>query len=299
MSKNVVYVCAGHGGKDNGAVAYGMREDEITLVMAKACEKELKRHGVEVIMGRTTDVELTFEQEVAPANEKKAAIAIFPHVNASKNHTAYGAEVFYYPGSEKGKKLAELCLKHIGEIGQNINRGVKEGTFYVLKYTDMPAILPEAFFIDNDKDNDIGDTKAEQEAFGVAYAKSALEYLGIKYIPLESVKKPVEAPKKEKGISVLDWQKAAIKDGFRFPKYGADGLWGAECELIARQAVVMWRSSYIYKNLTKLVQSYLGIKADGLCGEDTDEAISKWQKKNGLTADGAVGINSWKKMLGV
>lgn len=264
--------------------------------MAKACEKELKRHGVEVIMGRTADVELTFEQEVAPANEKKAVIAIFPHVNAGGGD---GAEVFYYPGSANGKKLATLCLKYIGEIGQNINRGIKERAFYVLKYTNMPAILPEAFFIDNDKDNDIGDTKAEQEAFGVAYAKAALEYLGIKYIPLENVKQPVEAPKKEKRISVLEWQKAAIKDGFRFPKYGADGLWGAECELIARQAVVMWRSSYIYKNLTKLVQSYLGIKADGLCGEETDEAISKWQKKNGLTADGAVGIKSWKKMLGV
>lgn len=295
MAKKV-YICAGHGGKDNGAVAFGMREDEITLVMAKACEAELKRHGVEVIMGRTEDVYLEFEEEVAPANAKGADIAIFPHVNAGGGD---GAEVFYYPESEKGKKLATLCLKYIAELGQNVDRGIKEGTFYVLKYTYMPAILPEAFFIDNDKDNDIGDTKAEQEAFGAAYAKAALEYLGIEYKPKESVKKPVEEPKKAKRISVQGWQNAAIKDGFRFPKYGADGLWGSECEMVARQAVVMWRSTFLYKNLTKLVQSYLGIKADGLCGEQTDKAIAAWQRKNGLTADGAVGIKSWKKMLGV
>lgn len=291
-----VYICAGHGGKDPGAVAYGMKEKDITLAMAKACEAELKRHGVKVVMGRTSDIELTFEQEVAGANANNVDIAIFPHVNAGGGD---GAEVYYYPGSANGKKLASLCLKHIGEIGQNTNRGIKEGTFYVLKYTNMPAILPEAFFIDNDKDNDIGDTKAEQEAFGVAYAKAALEYLGIPYKPTESVKQPVESTKKEKRISVLDWQKAAIKDGFRFPKYGADGYWGAECEGVAKQAVVMERTNYLYKNLTKLVQEFLGIKADGLCGPNTDKAITNWQRANGLTADGAVGIKSWKKMLGV
>lgn len=45
----------------------------------------------------------------------------------------------------------------------------------------MTAVLFESFFVDNDKDNNIGDTVAEQRAFGVAYAKAILEYLGITY----------------------------------------------------------------------------------------------------------------------
>lgn len=45
----------------------------------------------------------------------------------------------------------------------------------------MVAILCECAFIDNDKDNDILDTVAEQKAFGVAYAKAILRYLGIAY----------------------------------------------------------------------------------------------------------------------
>jgi N-acetylmuramoyl-L-alanine amidase len=45
----------------------------------------------------------------------------------------------------------------------------------------MTAILCECAFIDNDRDNDIIDTVAEQKAFGVAYAKAILEYLGITY----------------------------------------------------------------------------------------------------------------------
>ena len=45
----------------------------------------------------------------------------------------------------------------------------------------MTAVLCECAFIDNDTDNDIIDTTAEQRAFGVAYAKAILEYLGIDY----------------------------------------------------------------------------------------------------------------------
>lgn len=99
--------------------------------------------------------------------------------------------------------------------------------------------------------------------------------------------------------TVLEWQKAAIADGFAFPKYGADGKWGSECENVAKKAVVKKRSTYTYKNITKIVQKVVGVEVDGLCGPATDAAIRKYQSENGLTADGAVGINTWKKILGV
>lgn len=104
---------------------------------------------------------------------------------------------------------------------------------------------------------------------------------------------------KEYTPTVKEWQKAAIADGFTFPKYGADGIWGAECEAVAKKAVVKKRSTYMYKNLTKIVQKVVGVEADGLCGTATNKAIKEWQKKNGLTADGCVGIKTWKKILEV
>lgn len=39
--------------------------------------------------------------------------------------------------------------------------------------------------------------------------------------------------------------------------------------------------------------------ADGDFGSATDEAVRKYQKKNGLTVDGIVGKNTWNKLLGV
>jgi N-acetylmuramoyl-L-alanine amidase len=55
----------------------------------------------------------------------------------------------------------------------------------------------------------------------------------------------------------------------------------------------------VNKNLTKIVQKVVGVDADGLCGSITREAIMAYQKAHGLTADGEVGINTWKKILGV
>ena len=99
--------------------------------------------------------------------------------------------------------------------------------------------------------------------------------------------------------TVKEWQKAAIADGFKFPKYGADGKWGAECASVAQKAIVKKRVFYTNKNLTRIVQKVVGVEVDGKCGNDTKNAIIAYQRKNGLTADGAVGLNTWKKILGV
>lgn len=101
-------------------------------------------------------------------------------------------------------------------------------------------------------------------------------------------------------VTVLEWQKAAIKDGFKFPKYGADGKWGAECESVAKKAVVKKQIiGYKYPELTKIVQKVVGVTVDGKCGSKTKTAIKTYQKQNGLTADGCVGLKTWKKILGI
>lgn len=99
--------------------------------------------------------------------------------------------------------------------------------------------------------------------------------------------------------TVLEWQKAAVKDGFDFPRFGTDGKWGSECTSVAKKAIVKKRLTYTNKNLTKIVQKVVGVTADGLCGANTQKAIIAYQKAHNLEADGCVGLNTWKAMLGI
>lgn len=108
-----------------------------------------------------------------------------------------------------------------------------------------------------------------------------------------------EPVSKPAACTVKEWQLAAIADGFKFPKYGADGKWGAECASVATKAVVKKRLVYTHKNLTRIIQKAVGTTVDGKFGNNTEKAVIAYQKKHGLTADGKVGINTWKKLLGV
>lgn len=115
---------------------------------------------------------------------------------------------------------------------------------------------------------------------------------------IEYIAEQVKPQEEKPSVTVLEWQKAAIADGFKLAS-GADGKWGKECEAVAKQAICKRRTTYKYKNLTKLVQKAVGVKVDGKFGKDTEAAVIKWQKLMGLTADGCVGLNSWKRILGV
>ena len=115
------------------------------------------------------------------------------------------------------------------------------------------------------------------------------------YDKSEVTSKPV-VNSASKNAKVLEFQRAAVADKFSME---IDGIWGPECVKIAKQAIVKYRLFYKYKNLTKIVQNAVGVKADGLCGPSTSAAIKKYQVANGLIADGQVGLNTWKKILGV
>lgn len=178
VKEPTVFLSAGHGGSDPGAVGNGLKEEDINLQILKACKTELERHGVKVIASRLKDEDDPVQDEVKEANKSGADVAVSFHTNAGGGD---GSEAFAYTSSKKGMKLAALGEKYVKELGQN-SRGVKSGDhLYFIKNTTMPAVLFECFFVDNAKDKKIGDTVAEQKKFGVAYAKAILEYLGIDY----------------------------------------------------------------------------------------------------------------------
>ena len=217
-----VFLSAGHGGSDPGAVAFGMKEKDINLKVLLYCREELMRHGVDVAYSRIRDENDRKEEEVREANASGASLAVSFHVNAGRGD---GFEVYYHTQSSGDKKIALLCEKYVKQLGQN-SRGIKSGNhLYFVNSTKMPCCLVESFFIDNDRDNDIGDTDAELQAFGTAYAKAILEYYGITY-------KAVNDLTKEDVIKIIkEYEAAKAKE--------APGAWSAESFAKAKAAGIM------------------------------------------------------------
>ena len=180
-----VYVSAGHGGSDPGAVANGLKEKDVNLVIAMACGEELQRHGVEVKMSRTTDISRTSTQDITECNAFAPDLAVDIHNNAGGGD---GAEIYHHYGGGKGKTLAVNILNEMVAMGQN-SRGAKtkknsagRDYYYFIREIAAPSVVIECTFLDNKTDVQIVDTEAEQKTMGVAIAKGILKTLGIAWI---------------------------------------------------------------------------------------------------------------------
>lgn len=191
---------------------------------------------------------------------------------------AVGDQIFFYTTDKKGIRHTGIVVRlddnHVYTIEGN-SRPTGE------YYTHGGAVLEHSYL------------RVDDEIAGYGRPDYSI-------VPVEDDKEP-EA--QEYVPTVLEWQKAAMEDGFDFPQYGADGKWGKECESVAKKAVVKKQViGYKYPNLTKIVQrvvGFTGIEIDGKCGRATRDAIKAYQKAHGLTVDGCVGLNTWKVMLNI
>lgn len=177
-----VFIGVGHGGSDPGAVANGVKEEDLNLEIAKACRDVLKSYGVSVKMSRTKDENDTVSEEIKECNAYSPDLAVDIHNNAGGGD---GAEVYYHYGGGTGKVLANNILAEIVKIGQN-SRGAKirknsKGKDYYgfIRQTSCPAVIVECAFVDNAGDLKILSSKAKRKKMGQAIAKGILKTLGV------------------------------------------------------------------------------------------------------------------------
>ncbi len=88
----------GHGGSDLGAVGNNTKivEKDITLkLVGKLRQRILNKLGLNVVMTREKDAEVSLNSRVSIANNRKAQLFISIHVNSSFRKSARGSETFY------------------------------------------------------------------------------------------------------------------------------------------------------------------------------------------------------------
>lgn len=155
----LVVLDAGHGGNDPGTIGGGFVEKTLTLRTAKMLKNELELLGFRVRLTRGRDCFLSLPKRALIANQLKDQKPLFVsvHYNSAPHGKANGTEVFYYPSKQRtrreaSKLLARDILHSLVENFGGKSRGVKEGDFHVIRETQVPAVLVEVCFLNNDID---------------------------------------------------------------------------------------------------------------------------------------------------
>jgi len=147
-SPTTVVIDAGHGGYDRGGIP-GQRvsEKDMTLDVARRLKSVLAASGYRVVMTRDSDVFVPLGTRCAIANSNRDAIFVSVHFNSATRRGASGIETYFY--NRDSLSLASAIHHYVAGGAPSSNRGVRRRGYYVLRRTNMPAVLVECGFLTN------------------------------------------------------------------------------------------------------------------------------------------------------
>ncbi|MEZ0482663.1 N-acetylmuramoyl-L-alanine amidase [Planococcus sp. SSTMD024] len=241
-------------------------EFDTNFIIAKGAVDLLRKEGFTVLFPQQDKRRMTLKERVAYANAHDADLMIDVHSNASASRTATGAAAFYWYNSAAGKKAADIFAKHIKANGlptwsggTYASQATGWSSFYMLKYSKMPAVLTESFFFTtrSDLENYLLNPRVQKVLMKI-HANIALEFFGKKALDtaLDSV--------------VLPDGREVVKIGSR----GAD---------VKYAQIVLGRHGF-------------ETDIDSIFGKDTDKQTKAFQRAQGLVDDGIIGAATWAEL---
>lgn len=178
-----IFIDQGHnpvGSFNSGAVGNGLYESDITyrvgiylqnlLISDSRFEVRVSRPEPDTVLGTNNTTSLA--ERVRMANDWPANYFISIHCNANPNPAVNGTEVYIYQYLTQAEWLAEHVMDGITQTVGTRDNGIRENpSLYVLRNTNMPAILVELAYLTNTSDAQKLRDNEYQFAYGI--------YLGI------------------------------------------------------------------------------------------------------------------------
>lgn len=165
-SSFTVVLDAGHGGEDGGAgSADGIVEKDLNLALTLQLGEMLQANGIRVIYTRKTDTllydknadyqgrkkVLDMAERLRIAQEAGDCIFVSIHMNTHPLTSCKGLQVWYSENNTESIGLAQRIQTNIKALQPQNTRRVKpsNGTIYLLRQLECPAILVECGFLSN------------------------------------------------------------------------------------------------------------------------------------------------------
>lgn len=181
----VIVLDAGHGGKDKGTSSNGIYESDINLAIVLKLRDELIKQGVDVIVTRDGDYDLSspnvdrrkksdFDNRIKLINSSDADMYISIHMNYLSQQEYYGGQVFYTDGNEKLANIMQQSfvdnLKSPREEKKLID------TIYMFKQLKVPGILIECGFLSNKNERYLLNNSDYQDKIVQTIIKGLIKY---------------------------------------------------------------------------------------------------------------------------
>jgi len=185
MSKIIVCIDPGHGGKDTGCTGFGFKEKDINLAFSKRLAHYinlLSEGSIKTVLTRSEDDTTSLSYRTAYAKGANASVFISIHCNAGGisdvKKTAHGCEALVKDGSYSFTRLQQLANSLLSAIPL-ASRGLKlRDNLYVLNNFNN-SVLIELGFLSNALDAVKLVGKQWQETTAIAMAKDVCNYFGI------------------------------------------------------------------------------------------------------------------------
>ena len=192
-SVRTVVIDPGHGGGDRGTRGRSSFEKILTLDVAKRVERNLAGSGVRIVLTRTADKTVALEDRNSGGSADGIETYCTPPagVSSTANFGGSGGDRDTGSGDRSAVTnnrfdvqnvwLAHCAQKSLLRATGAMDRGVRRARFWVLRYTNCPAILIEAGFLSSSSEeqrllrSDYRETLAKAIADGIVAYKKAVE----------------------------------------------------------------------------------------------------------------------------
>lgn len=205
-NENVLYIDAGHGGIDGGAVSSdGVPEKDINLSIARKVRELAKASGWQVVMTRETDEGLYKEggsirakktedlrQRCALLKKYRPTVAVSIHLNSFKEDTSVKGVQVFYPGgwddadlNEKSKEFAGIMQTQLIEKTEAEKKRTpleKDGVL-LFKEEVCPIIIVECGFLSNPKESELLQKTEYQRLLAEGIMAGITEFTGVERKP--------------------------------------------------------------------------------------------------------------------
>ena len=187
LYQKTIFLDAGHGGPDSGALYRNIYEKDINLSIVKKLEKKLKEKGAQVFLTRDGDYDLSVPYTV---NRKRSDLSrrsnminrlncdlyISIHLNADTSTTYHGAQVFYDSKIKQNKKIAETIQADLKQYLYTTRDAKQKNDMYLFHRLDKPGVLVEIGYITNPNDRYLLMQKEYQEKVANILTNSIIRY---------------------------------------------------------------------------------------------------------------------------